>query len=330
MKTLFILFCLLANALVSLPAFADCTAASSVFTINAGTILVQRDSVVGTMLSNAVYAPEQMAYSCIGMDYGGSGLYSSLTPNAITASGSAVFNTNNNGIGVMMGYLGGFNPGQWSYFMPAGATWMSAGSWSTGGGTLWSFTYQPKVQFVKTAAGAQSGPISNLKIGYFQPRDGNGAVINPQIPVYLSANINVVACGMATQTLVFPIGNISAAEFGSIVGTTPAVAQRTQNLGLNCDAGANINVTLGGNQNPDTANNSVLALTGQGSAGIASGVGVQLLYNGTPLQLNNRIVLKQSSGGQETFPLTARYYQTKTAVTTGSANTSATLTLTYQ
>lgn len=63
---------------------------------------------------------------------------------------------------------------------------------------------------------------------------------------------------------------------------------------------------------------------------MAKGVGVQLLYNGSPFILNNRIVLKRSSGGQETFPLTARYYQTKTAVTTGKANASATLDLTYQ
>ncbi|HDS5029757.1 fimbrial protein [Enterobacter kobei] len=57
---------------------------------------------------------------------------------------------------------------------------------------------------------------------------------------------------------------------------------------------------------------------------------MQIVYNGAPLMLNNRIVLKTSSGGQETFPLTARYYQTRTTVSTGTANASATLNLTYQ
>lgn len=144
------------------------------------------------------------------------------------------------------------------------------------------------------------------------------------------ANIVPIACDLKTPNLTFPIGNIMGTSFGNVVGTTPANAQSTQNLGLECDSYVNINVSLSGNQNPDVANNSVLALNGQGSAGVASGVGVQLLYNGTPLQLNNRIVLKKSPGGQETFPLTARYYQTRTAVTLGSANTSATLNLTYQ
>jgi type 1 fimbria pilin len=142
--------------------------------------------------------------------------------------------------------------------------------------------------------------------------------------------VTQVACSITTPNLTFPIGDILATSFGSTVGTTPVEAQNTQNLGLNCDAGANINVSLSGTQNPDVSTTSVLALTGQGTIGIAKGVGVQVLYNGTPLVLNNRIVLKQSSGGQETFPLTARYYQTKTSVSTGVANASATLNLTYQ
>lgn len=85
-----------------------------------------------------------------------------------------------------------------------------------------------------------------------------------------------------------------------------------------------------GTQNPDVGTASVLALTNQGDADVAQGVGVQLLYNGSPLILNNRLVLKSSTGGQETFPITARYYQTRTTVTTGKANASATLDLTYQ
>lgn len=67
-----------------------------------------------------------------------------------------------------------------------------------------------------------------------------------------------------------------------------------------------------------------------GNAGTAKGVGVQLLYNGSPLVMNGRLLLKQSAGGQETLPLTARYYQTLTTVESGSANASATLTITYQ
>ncbi len=82
---------------------------------------------------------------------------------------------------------------------------------------------------------------------------------------------------------------------------------------------------------PDvTGDTSVLALNGQGTPGTADGVGIQMLYNNVPLQLNNRIVLKRSAGGQETFPLVARYYQTRSVVRPGSANATATLNITYQ
>ncbi|WMY75332.1 fimbrial protein [Buttiauxella selenatireducens] len=145
-----------------------------------------------------------------------------------------------------------------------------------------------------------------------------------------SLSISQVACSINTPALIFPIGNVLVSSFGSSIGTTPAVAQNTQNLGLNCNPGANINVSLSGTQNPDVSTTSVLALTGQGGANVAKGVGVQILYNSSPLVLNSRIVLKTSSGGQETFPLTARYYQTKTTVATGTANASATLNITYQ
>jgi type 1 fimbria pilin len=87
---------------------------------------------------------------------------------------------------------------------------------------------------------------------------------------------------------------------------------------------------LTGIQQPDVSDSSILALSGQGNAGVAEGVGVQLLYNAAPLTLNSNLVLKRSAGGQELFPITARYYQTRSSVTTGSANASATLTLTYQ
>ncbi|MDU7775121.1 MAG: fimbrial protein, partial [Citrobacter sp.] len=93
---------------------------------------------------------------------------------------------------------------------------------------------------------------------------------------------------------------------------------------------ANINVTLTGTQNPDTTDDSVLELSNQGDDKVAAGIGVQLLYNDTPLELNKMLNLKRSAGGQEPFPITARYIQTKDKVRAGQANATATLNLTYQ
>nr|WP_269469132.1 fimbrial protein [Leclercia tamurae] len=141
--------------------------------------------------------------------------------------------------------------------------------------------------------------------------------------------VTQVACSVTTPNLTFPIGNVSKADFGTEPGFTPEKTS-TQNLGLDCDQSANINVTLNGQQNPDVSDPSVMALNNQGGTNTARGVGVQLLYDGKPLIINTRLALKTSSGGRESFPITARYYQTRNSVTVGEANSSATLTLTYQ
>lgn len=175
-----------------------------------------------------------------------------------------------------------------------------------------------------------SGALTPGTIGVVTLQGSDGLYRDGLTTQLTSGTINALACTVNTAQLTFPIGDIPASAFGSTVGTTPAGAQNTQNLGLTCAAGTNITVSLSGIQNPDSANTSVMALTGQGNAGTAKGVGVQLIYNGAPLVMNSRLFLRQSAGGQETLPLTARYYQTLTRVESGSANASATLNLTYQ
>ncbi|WP_238406828.1 fimbrial protein [Atlantibacter hermannii] len=168
-------------------------------------------------------------------------------------------------------------------------------------------------------------------LGYSEVYDnGTSGPFDLAVINFPPVQVAVRKCSISTTNLTFPIGNVPVASFGSTIGFIPSGANNTQNLGLSCDPDANINVSLQGTTNPDISTTSVLALTGQGTAGVASGVGVQLLYGGSPLQFNTPMVLKRSTGGQESLPITARYYQTKTSVSVGSANASATLNLTYQ
>lgn len=149
--------------------------------------------------------------------------------------------------------------------------------------------------------------------------------------ISLNANVPVRAdkCTLNSNVMSFDMGDVPAGNFSGGTGYSPA-NNDLQNLSLSCDANANINITLDGIQNPDVSDTSILALSSQGQNGVADGVGVQLIYNGTPLELNKLINLKLSSGGMESFPITARYIQTKNVVTAGSANAIATLNVTYQ
>jgi type 1 fimbria pilin len=284
-------------------------------TVQFGSVIVQRDAAIGSVIATvSAPATSQKIIECTAtsiteydqMMYLG-GAATSITN---------VYQTNIPGVGIT---------GNWGasdiYKSPTNVV-----SWANGGPTYMTDNPAQTFQLIKT-----DNIISGVLTNGFLARNSFAGTSYDSIQVYLSgSSVTQVACSITTPNLTFPIGDILASTFGTTVGTTPTAAKNTQNLGLNCDAGANINVSLSGTQNPDVSTTSVLALTGQGSAGVAKGVGVQILYNSTPLILNNRIVLKQSSGGQETFPLTARYYQTKTSVATGSANASATLNLTYQ
>ncbi|WP_348556598.1 fimbrial protein [Enterobacter mori] len=307
----------------------------SPYIVNYGNIIVQRDAPVGQAISNEIYGTLAQTYVCTATGSEGvdMGMKSVVLPYLFTASnGLRIYQTNVPGVGISFGWYDQVNGGP-QYFSSVNYIKNDNSldySYNTFANYVFIFKSQPIIQFWKTG-NITSGSLSGQIAAFYAYMNGNKTSPVGDVPIYAgSGNIIQVACSITTPNLVFPIGDVLASSFGSSIGTTPAGAQNTQNLGLNCDAGANINVALNGTQNPDVGTTSVLALTNQGSADVAKGVGVQILYNGSPLVLNNRIVMKRSSGGQETFPITARYYQTKTAVTTGKANASATLDLTYQ
>lgn len=174
----------------------------------------------------------------------------------------------------------------------------------------------------------KTGPITSglVSSGVLGTISGDNGVVG-YTENFIGAWVTVLACSINTPQIQVPLDDVIAGSLTSI-GTT--AKPKTFNLGLSCDAGARVNVKMTGTQNSDSSANGVLQLSGAGSAGVATGVGIQILYNNSPLKLNKNIVLKTSPGGQETFPFVAQYYQTKSTVTTGDANATATLNLTYQ
>lgn len=283
-------------------------------TLSVGTLSVQRDVAVGTVIfSRAATTTKSYLSGCSNpLMLGFSLRYMNAVPSTL---GNHIYDTNIPGIGIRFSSGAHFENPMNTFSYNAQTSYVE---WWGG-----------KIELIVTGP-VTSGSLTPGVVGVVAVQDADGVFRDGLTTRITDGTVNVVACTILTPQLTFPIGDISAATFGSTVGTTPSGAQNTQNLGLNCDACANVTATLSGIQNPDVANNSVLALTGQGNTGTAKGVGVQLLYNGTPLTLNNRLVMKSAAGGQETFPLTARYYQTLPIVEAGSANASATLNLTYQ
>jgi len=364
MKKKYILLKCFGSALFSVWAFGysgqvsastTCVTNTSSLTVSAGNIVVQRDAATGSAISNEIDGTMTATYTCTGSSTGtqggeGSidGIKSYLTSNGTSDGGAVIYKTNIPGVGMTIGATdndtndepSGSSVGvsHWigeSSNSYSGTGYVGLAGWSSSNnGRHYYFKAQTRVKFYKIGtiqSGTLSGSFASMIMGITPLHSTTPSRWGPEIPIsFASGSVTVLACSIKTPTLTFPIGDVTATAFGTSVGTTPSSAQNTQNLGLDCDAKANINASLAGTQNPDVGTTSVLALTGQGNSDVAQGVGVQILYNGSPLVLNNRIVLKQSAGGQETLPLTARYYQTKSTVTPGKANASATLNLTYQ
>lgn len=280
-------------------------------------VIVQRDTPAGATLATqqtATYTSATTFVSCgpgesLTMAYG-------ISQFVNMSSIDKVYDTNIPGIGMRVKWT--INNSLWPYNAYVAAV-PNTGIGVAPQGTV-------TVELIKTVWDA-------VGAGYITPGEvasitatNLGKVSDIQLTM---AKIVPVQCTITTPNLVFPLGDMSISDFGTTVGFTPGKTN-TQLLGLNCDPNANVNVFLLGSQNPDVSNTSVLALSNQGNSDVAKGVGVQILYNGSPMTRSSNLVLKKSAGGQEMFPLTARYYQTKTSVTPGTASAIATLSVVYQ
>ena len=131
-------------------------------------------------------------------------------------------------------------------------------------------------------------------------------------------------------TLTVPLGDVPASTFTGVDSVSATAGM--QNITLTCTGSPGIRMTMSGSRYPATA--SVLQLTGAGSAGVATGVGVQLLYSTVPTGTPTTLLLADTAvtiptGNTVTVRVGARYNARTAAVTAGSANATATLTFTF-
>jgi type 1 fimbria pilin len=276
-----------------------------------GDVEVQRDTPVGTVLKTVTVNFPYVGVACDDGTEGRFVVKTFTTPSAL----DKVFDTNIPGIGIRQSVYYGTAPFE-TY--SNNSTYMRI-EWV-------------KIELVKTGTAEVSGYLTQGPIFDWSIGDGEGAAATfPVVRINLvSGYIGTKACSIQSGgTLSFPIGNVPAEQFRQI-GTVSNETVKAD-LSLSCNNNTNVNVTLNGEQNPETSDASVLALSGQGSESVAKGIGVQLLYNGAPLKLNEMLKFETTeSNAIVTYPLTARYIQTEDKIKAGSANATATLNLTYQ
>lgn len=292
-------------------ASADCWFYSGNYldeTVTLDNIIVQRDTPPGSVLQTKTVSFTKFGPECSDGTYGvwDVGIFST------ESSVSHVYKTNVEGIGIRVSTEYGVIRND--HLTPIG---------------MWQNLSSVKVEIIKTEGEAQSGTINSGMIMRWDVGDGPDSALTMSVMKLnmMGGNVTSLKCSIQSGAgLAFPMGNVPSSDFEH-TGAFSKITQ-TVNLKLDCDEDANVNVTLNGRQNPDTSDNSVIALSDEEN--VATGVGVQILYDNNPLKINEMVNLNRSAGGPETYPFTARYIQTKDKIHAGKANAIVTLNIAYQ
>ena len=158
--------------------------------------------------------------------------------------------------------------------------------------------------------------------------NGNGSVYMDGTTLSLQNT----SCTVNTQNISVSLPAINTAQLPALSSTTGSTPF---NLSLNCPSTQNVYMTLTDNSNP-LRTSSIIDLAPSGST--ASGIGIQVLRNGSPVLLGpdsstagntNQFVIGRNQLGTITIPLSAQYIRTGT-VQSGKVKAVATFTMSYQ
>lgn len=285
---------------------------------NMGTITVQRDTPVGTVLveKNVAQSPGTPSYACsAGVSFQTG--YGELRFATLSAYGNGVYDTNIEGIGIRM-YVLGYNGGPGTLTIPYTNTFIPKS------GTTYYYGHGKRVQLVKTSSNAvgagalTTGTLSRASA--FQSSRLYTATLT-----LTGGTIVRAACTITNTSIQVPLGDTMRTDFTGVGSTGKQVPF---NIPLNCNANTNVKVTLDGTAAPGGAK-GVVVLSSSSSETVTTGVGVQMLYKNTPVTLGSAITVGTASSGVYNIPLVGRYYQTQANVTSGKANAMATFTMTY-
>lgn len=275
-----------------------------------GNVIVQRDVSVGSVLATATTG----AYN------GGNRLAGCTEPwtlrwavtqwGTLSTLGNSIYNTNLPGVGIKLTNTAS------GKVIPYNESRGVVDVVITGDGI--------KAELIKTGDIA-SGPLTSGVLArasanqlYFANATLNGTNV-----------VTSAACSIITPDVDVPLGQHKKAEFS---GPGSATDWKAFNIGLDCDKSARINVRIDAVQDPSHVA-GVMKLDSALGDIAATGVGVQLYFapDNSAVQFGqSRYYYTSPNGGSETVQLKARYYQTASAITVGTANATATFTLTYK
>ena len=349
---LFILFILFSQQSLAACArgggiFADKSISTSTIALPANLIVESRNYTAGETLYDSGWksgSNSDLTISGCGRNYV-VGFFYLNNPQVDSPAGTQVMPTNITGLGVRVTAQN--QAGPYDSAMPIENNWYTGDR----GSDHELHNSQYKVELVTLGGPISSGhltfgsPLAQVEFRESSSHSANGDVASNVALTNTNVAIKAMGCNADVSSINFAFGSIKMAEFDS---TTKIAAPDTQTVTLSCESGTNVSLSL--NATPaagNNGNNTVIALTGEGNTDVANGLGVQLGLqssgynsgnNGLPLNQNITLFTSSrngstyTSGGtsaQEQLIFSASYFKTGSLVTAGSANASASLTLTY-
>lgn len=256
-----------------------------------------------------------------------------------TNGGGGLFTAMGQGVGVPVNNVYPTSvPGIGIRLSSAGGVWpVSVGLLSEA--TVWNQTFTISIELIKTGNITQAGTLMGTFAAYHHNADGQIMVLfGWEQPVPIKPI--VPACTVVTSNIKVPLGSVSAKDFKG-PGTTSSLVDF--GIDLACAGGSAGTqtmpyVTLTDSTNPGNVTTTLALSTAAGST--ATGVGVQVLYNGTPVGFapesttigtTNQWQAGIIAQGVPSFhiPLKAQYIQTAGTITPGVANAVAIFNIAY-
>ncbi len=306
-------------------ASADCTPLNGwqnkIFNITIPKVVIPRNTPIGATLFSQVVNFPSSQYIFTNCPGGKTELYA-LFRNGWAPDGSGIAPTNLPGIGIK---ITDFSNAQ-------AATYYRADS-SVASKTLYPFNESDKfswsgsdgfsIQLVKT------GPTStgSLSTGIVAGLLLKNLYWMTAIQIVDGGNFsNAAGCTVISKSLAVPLGSFKRGEFSGVGSSTKA---SNVNIDVDCSAFTNISMTLNATADSSSAP-GVIAIDPIAGVATAKGIGIQLLVFNKPVLVGSPFSVGRATvTGVNRVVLTARYYQTKSTVTAGQANATATFTLTY-
>ncbi|WP_261371915.1 fimbrial protein [Yersinia mollaretii] len=188
-----------------------------------------------------------------------------------------------------------------------------------------------KINLVKLDSSHDTGVIYDLllELSYRFESSTNWVDLPKFGLIDLVIGIKTNSCTLVTTNINFNLGKQQQKDFMRI---GPIGREQTQQIAVTCDPNTKYSLKVDGDAEP--GHPGVIKLTPE--SGAATGVGVQLLTgaNKDPVEFGKAKEMGHTAASgtdiKENIEITARYYQTAPTITPGSANASATYTMTYQ